>query len=94
MRFADGRDADTLSLAPMLDGAPPAVMELGEYASSTVELTAHIRARPAPGWLACRVMTRYMLGGYHEEDFELWDSTGTLVAQGRQLAILLSGIRI
>jgi acyl-CoA thioesterase len=93
MRFADGRDPDTLSLAPMLDGAPPAVMELGEYASSTVELTAHVRARPAPGWLACRVMTRYVLGGYHEEDFELWDSTGTLVAQGRQLAILLSGIR-
>ncbi len=88
MRFADGRDADTLSLAPMVDAAAPAVMELGEFVSSTVELTVHVRARPAPGWLACRVFTRYLIDGYHEEDFEIWDATGSLVAQGRQLAIL------
>lgn len=88
MRFADARDADTLSLAPMVDAAAPAVMELGEYTSSTVELTVHVRARPAAGWLACRVSTRYVIDGYHEEDFEIWDSTGALVAQGRQLAIL------
>jgi len=29
-----------------------------------------------------------VIEGYHEEDFEIWDSTGALVAQGRQLAIL------
>ena len=46
------------------------------------------RAHPAPGWLACRVATRFVIGGYHEEDFEIWDSTGTLVAQSRQLALL------
>ncbi|HEX6077001.1 MAG TPA: thioesterase family protein [Micromonosporaceae bacterium] len=90
MRFSDGRDADPLSLAPMVDAAAPAVLELGEFSSSTVELTVHVRARPAPGWLACRVVTRYVIDGYHEEDFEIWDSAGALVAQGRQLAILLS----
>jgi len=88
LRFSDGRDADSLSLATMIDAAAPAVMELGEFVSSTVELTVHVRTRPAPGWLACRVLTQYVIEGYHEEDFEIWDSTGALVAQGRQLAIL------
>ncbi|MGH3647067.1 MAG: thioesterase family protein [Micromonosporaceae bacterium] len=88
IRFADGRDADSLSLPSIVDAAAPAVMELGEWTSSTIELTVHLRARPAPGWLACRISTRYVIGGYHEEDFDIWDATGALVAQGRQLALL------
>jgi hypothetical protein len=64
------------------------VVELGAT-STTVQLTVHLRARPAPGWLACRAVTRYVAGGYHEEDFEVWDSAGTLVAQSRQLAHIL-----
>ena len=72
----------------MVDGAAPAVLELGELASATIELTVHIRARPAPGWVACRASTRHVIGGYHEEDFEIWDSTGALVAQSRQFALL------
>ncbi|MGH3737823.1 MAG: thioesterase family protein [Micromonosporaceae bacterium] len=87
VRFTDGRDPDVLSLPAIADAAPPAVMELGEW-RSTIELTVHLRAHPAPGWLACRVATRYIMDGYHEEDVELWDSAGTLVAQGRQLALL------
>ncbi|HTD03079.1 thioesterase family protein [Undibacterium sp.] len=88
MRYADGSDADTVSLAALVDAAAPAVLELGQRGSSTVELTVHIRARPAPGWLACRVSTRHVIEGYHEEDFEIWDSRGQLVAQSRQLAVL------
>ena len=34
-----------------------------------------MRARPAPGWLARRVTTRHVSGGYHEEDFEIWASS-------------------
>jgi hypothetical protein len=30
----------------------------------------------------------HMIGGYHDEDFEIWDSAGQLVAQARQLALL------
>jgi acyl-CoA thioesterase len=88
MRFRDGRDADPLALAALVDGAAPAVLDIGAPGSATMELTVHVRGRPAPGWLACRTMTRHVIGGFHEEDFEIWDSAGSLVAQSRQFALL------
>jgi acyl-CoA thioesterase len=88
MRFADGRDADLLALPLLVDCTAPSVMELGAV-SATIELTVHLRARPAPGWLACRASTRFVFGGRHEEDFEIWDSSGALVAQSRQLALIV-----
>jgi acyl-CoA thioesterase len=88
MRFADGREPDLASLPLLVDAAPPAVLELGAI-STTVELTVYLRARPEPGWLACRAVSRYVADGYHEEDFEIWDSAGTLVAQSRQLCMIL-----
>jgi acyl-CoA thioesterase len=89
MRFADGREPDVASLPLIVDAVAPAVLEVGA-GSTTVELTVHLRARPAPGWLACRSYTRHVADGYHEEDFEVWDSTGRLVAQSRQLALALT----
>ncbi|GAA3737870.1 acyl-CoA thioesterase [Spinactinospora alkalitolerans] len=88
MRFKDGRDADLPALALLVDAAAPVVLDIGETGSSTLQLTVHLRARPAPGWLACRVTTRHIIDGHHEEDFEIWDSGGALVAQARQLAAL------
>ena len=88
MRFADGREADLYSLPLLVDSTAPSVLELG-MTSTTVQLTVHLRARPAPGWLACRAGARFVSGGYHEEDFEVWDSAGILVAQSRQLAMIL-----
>jgi acyl-CoA thioesterase len=88
-RFADGREADLLSLLLLVDSTAPSVLELGA-GSTTIQLTVHLRAHPAPGWLACRATTRFVSNGYHEEDFEVWDSTGTLVAQSRQLALILA----
>ena len=88
-RFADGREADLLSLLLLVDSTAPSVLELGA-GSTTIQLTVHLRAHPAPGWLACRATTRFVSNGYHEEDFEVWDSAGTLVAQSRQLALILS----
>lgn len=89
MRFSDGREPDSLSLPLFVDAAAPAVLEVGARLVTTIELSVHLRARPAPGWLSCRSSTRFLADGYHEEDFEAWDSTGTLVAQSRQLALLL-----
>jgi acyl-CoA thioesterase len=88
MRFGDGREPDLASLPLIVDAAAPAVLEVGAV-STTVELTVHLRAKPAPGWLACRITTRHVSGGYHEEDFDVWDSTGKLVAQSRQLGLIV-----
>lgn len=89
MRFADGREPDLLSLPLFVDAVAPAALELGLRRMTTVELTVYLRARPAPGWLAYRTLTRYLADGYFEEDAEVWDSAGRLVAQSRQLALVL-----
>ncbi|HVF32983.1 MAG TPA: thioesterase family protein [Acidimicrobiales bacterium] len=91
IRFADGRDADVRALPLLADSFPPAIFALGPAGwVPTVELTVHVRARPAPGWLRCRFETRFLTGGYLEEDGEIWDAEGRLVAQSRQLAMLLT----
>ena len=88
MRLEGGRPIDAYALAYMVDGYAPAVLELGEINPVTVQLTAYIHASPAPGWLACRHSTRFVRDGYHDENFELWDSEGRLVAESHQLALL------
>ncbi|MFZ6003253.1 MAG: thioesterase family protein [Actinomycetota bacterium] len=81
---------DTIGLLTAVDSFPPTIFNLGLPVGwvPTVELTAHVRARPAPGSLRCTFTTRFVTGGFLEEDGEVWDSTGTLVAQSRQLALL------
>jgi acyl-CoA thioesterase len=89
MRLVDGREPDPFMLTMVVDALPPPVFELGAAGwVPTIELTAHVRAIPAPGWLRVWATTRFLQGGYLEEDAEVWDSDGTLVAQSRQLARL------
>ena len=86
-RLVDGREPDPISLLMVVDALPPVTFDLGMPGwAPTLELTAHVRARPAPGWLKVRHATRNLAGGMFEEDCEVWDSTGRLVAQSRQLA--------
>lgn len=87
LRLADGREPDPLMLLLALDALPPVTFDFGEVGwAPTLELTAHLRAKPAPGWLKVTHATRNYAGGLFEEDAEVWDSTGRLVAQSRQLA--------
>lgn len=82
-----GGDADALTLLLAVDALPPVTFDLGMPGwAPTMELTVHLRARPAPGWLRVRHHTSNMAGGMFEEDCEVWDSQGRLVAQSRQLA--------
>ncbi|MGC0423367.1 thioesterase family protein [Embleya sp. AB8] len=86
-RLADGRAPDPLALLLAVDALPPTGFDLGLRGwVPTVELTVHVRARPAPGWLRVALSTRNLAGGFLEEDGEVWDSAGRLVAQSRQLA--------
>lgn len=86
-RLIDGREPDPISLLMVVDALPPVTFDLGMPGwAPTLELTAHVRAKPAPGWLQVRHATRNMAGGMFEEDCEVWDSAGRLVAQSRQLA--------
>lgn len=85
--LADGRDPDPLSLLLAVDALPPTAFELGLKGwVPTVELTVHVRCRPAPGLLRISITTRNLAGGFLEEDAEVWDSADRLVAQSRQLA--------
>ncbi|MFF3750896.1 thioesterase family protein [Streptomyces sp. NPDC002018] len=85
--FADGRDADPLALLLAVDALPPTAFEMGLTGwTPTVELTVHVRCRPAPGPLRVALTTRNLAGGFLEEDAEIWDSADRLVAQSRQLA--------
>ena len=87
-RLEGEREPDPLSLLLVLDALPPVTFDLGLIGwAPTIELSAHVRAKPAPGWLKVQHHTRNLAGGMFEEDCEVWDSTGRLVAQSRQLAL-------
>ena len=92
-RLADAEPIDVLGLLVAVDAFPPTIFRSGLPVAwtPTLELTAHIRARPEAGWLRCAFATRFITGGFLEEDGEVWDETGRLVAQSRQLALLPRG---
>ncbi len=86
-RFADGREPDVRSLPVFADALPPPIFNAVTPGwAPTIELTIHFRARPQPGWLRSRFASRFLFGGYFDEDGEIWDESGTLVVLSRQLA--------
>lgn len=91
LSLPDGESFDTNSLLFAVDAFPPATFEI-EFSGwvPTLELTAYIRALPAPG--PVRVLQRAHLIDDQRVDEAcfVWDSAGRLVAQSTQLA----GIRL
>lgn len=90
IRFADGRAPCALGCLLMADAFPPAVFGLLGVVGwvPTVELTVHLRRRPAPGWLLGQFWSNDLADGRVVEDGALWDASGQLVAQSRQLALV------
>jgi len=89
-RLRGNEPADTIALLCAADAFPPTAFNAGLPMAwtPTIELTVHVRARPEPGWLRCTFATHFVTGGFLEEDGEIWDRTGRLVAQSRQLALV------
>jgi len=91
LRLRDGRAPDPTVLLFALDALPPVAFDLGILGwAPTLEFTGHVRGRPAPGWLQVALTSENLTRGLMEEDARIWDSTGRLVAQSRQLC----GVRI
>lgn len=95
VRFSDRRPPDVWSLAAIADGFPPPAFAWIEPTwVPTLELTLHVRARPAGEWLRAAFRTRFLLEGLLEEDGEIWDESGRLVALSRQLAMVPSSAHV
>ena len=86
-RFADGREPDPLALVTFADALPPTSWAMGRMGwAPTVQLQVLVRALPAPGWCLVEARANEVADGWLAEDYRIWDSTGRLVAQSRQLA--------
>jgi acyl-coenzyme A thioesterase PaaI-like protein len=88
--FADEEPIDAIGLLLVADAFPPPVFntELPVAWVPTVELTVHVRGVPSPGPLRCAFRSRFVRDGLVDEEGEIWDSSGALVAQSRQLALM------
>ncbi|GAA0315341.1 thioesterase family protein [Actinoallomurus spadix] len=87
LRLREPYEPDGILLALAVDALPPVVLNAGASGwAPTVELTWHMRAVPAPGRLAVHGRARLVSDGWFDEEIEVWDSAGRLVAQSRQIA--------
>lgn len=99
LRLAQPRLADAAVLAFYADAwLPSPFTRLTTPAPApTIDLTIHFRTRlPHPGMaeddpVLARFVSSTSQGGFFEEDGALWAPDGTLLAQSRQLALLIPG---
>lgn len=94
LRLADPRPVDAAVLALMADALPPAMFfrKGPPHVYPTVDLTVHLRCAVPDdhdGWCLGHVATRTAAEGFIEEDCDLYDRAGRLLAQARQLALMV-----
>ncbi|MEV0699973.1 thioesterase family protein [Saccharopolyspora sp. NPDC050389] len=86
-----GEDFNPISLLYAVDAFPPATLDIALTGwVPTLELTAYVRALPAPGPVRVLHKAQLIEGNKVDEACFVWDSRGRLVAQATQLA----GIRL
>ena len=93
IRLKDDEPLDAHALIMATDAFPPTTFNAGLPVgwTPTLELTVHIRFPEASGWIRCEFRSRFISGGFIEEDGLFWDEENRLVAQSRQLALVSTG---
>lgn len=84
-----GEPVDALFALLAGDVLPPTVFNVdGRFGwAPTVQLTALLRTRPAPGWLRVESRSTEVGAKWFDEDATVVDAAGRLVCQARQLAL-------
>ncbi|MFZ0015164.1 MAG: thioesterase family protein [Acidimicrobiia bacterium] len=90
LRLRDGEQLDANAVVLATDAFAPAIFSsnLAVGWTPTVDLTVQVRDPHPTGWLACQFTTRFVSSGMLQEDGEIWDQSGNLVALSRQLALV------
>jgi acyl-CoA thioesterase len=99
LSFAEPQVLDAPALAMYADAWIPSPFPRldGPASAPTIDLTVHFRAPAATAAVAADepVLATFRSstssGGFFEEDGELWSRDGVLLAQSRQLALLVAG---
>ena len=88
IKFKDSRPFDVLSILLIADSFPPAILSSHGMVAwvPTLEFSVNIRNMPTTTWLKCHFRTRFITCGLLEEDGEIWDENGALIAISRQIA--------
>jgi len=95
LRPSEPGQLDAPTVAFLADAAWPSIFAIDGLivGAPTIDLTVHFRA-PLPhmsedGWVLGRFESRLVRDGHFEEDGILWARDGTVLAQSRQLALVL-----
>jgi acyl-CoA thioesterase len=90
LEFKDQSAFDAYALLMVPDMLPPVIFT--RYGANgwvpTIEMTVNVREATQDSRLQIRAKTRHLTKGLLEEDIEVWDSQGNIVAIARQLAKL------
>lgn len=97
IRLAEPRPVDDLAVAAFADAWMPSVFTRLDrpMAVPTVDLTVHFRTSFPPAgvdpedYVLVAFRSETAAEGFFVEDGEIWSSNGTLIAQARQLAVLM-----
>jgi acyl-CoA thioesterase len=88
IRFRDERPFDTLSTILIADSFPPPILVSQGLVAwvPSIEFSVSVRNPPKTKWLKGVFRTCFVDNGILEEDGEIWDGKGELLAISRQIA--------